>query len=190
MKGYIYTMFAGADPALGWQMTDPIFGKLPTLGSCVPNVRRAVVPGDYVFVISGRVPEVRQYVVGGFRVAEKIDALAAFQRFPQNRLRESPDGRISGNVIVDSKGKHHRLDSHNNFERRIENYIIGRDPLVISSAHQVQRARQETVHTLAGIFGVGKATSVSDVIGRCRRMDESQIARIIRWMRAIGAGNN
>src|SRR5438552_440414 len=112
MKGYVYVMYKGADPAFGWQMTDPIFGKVPTLGACVPNVRRVVVPGDFIFVVSGKVPDVQQYVVGGFEVAQKIDALTAFRRFPQNRLHERSDGTISGNVIVNGRGQHHELDNH------------------------------------------------------------------------------
>jgi hypothetical protein len=99
MKGYIYTMYGGADPDLGWQMTDPIFGKKPTLGSCVPNIRRAVVPGDHIFVISGKVAGVQQYVVGGFKVAEKISALTAFKRLPENRLHKD--------VEWDCSRKHH-----------------------------------------------------------------------------------
>ena len=92
MKGYIYSMFAGADPGKGWVLTDPIFQPKPTLGACVTNIRRLVVPGDYIFVVSGRIPDVRQYVVGGFRVEQKIDALAAYKQFPENRLRESERG--------------------------------------------------------------------------------------------------
>src|SRR5437879_4794259 len=139
MKGYIYTMFSGADPGLGWQMTDPIFGKVPTLGSCVPNIRRAVAPGDHIFVVSGRAPGVQQYVVGGFKVAEKIDALTAFKRLPENRLHKSADGTVAGNIIVDSRGRHHPLDAHDNFERRVENYVIGTMPMALSTPQEVKR---------------------------------------------------
>src|SRR6516165_856032 len=100
MKGYIYTMFPGADPARGWTLTDPIFGKVPTLGACVPNIRRVVLPGDHIFAISGRAPGVQQYVVGGFQVAEKISQLAAHGRFPDLRQRQLDDGTLRGNVIV------------------------------------------------------------------------------------------
>ncbi len=78
MKGYIYTMYAGADPAMGWEMTDPIYGPVPTLGACMPNIRRAVVEGDVIFSISGRInKELPQYVVGAMEVDQKISALAA-----------------------------------------------------------------------------------------------------------------
>src|SRR5687768_12631880 len=114
MKGYIYTMFAGADPAEGWEMTDPIYGKVPTLGACVPNIRKAVERNDYIFSISGRSKNVKQYVVGGFSVDEKINALAAYKRFPQNRMKV--DG--GGNIIIDKNGKQLDFDYHKNFENR------------------------------------------------------------------------
>src|SRR5262245_49994656 len=124
-------MFAKADPGKGWKLNDPIFGKVPTLGACVPNIRRIVVPGDHIFVISGRFPSVQQYVVGGFQVAEKISALAAYGRFPELRQRVSGDGIVSGNIIVTPQGKQSAADYHENFERRIENYIVGKKPHVI-----------------------------------------------------------
>src|SRR5882762_4206477 len=132
MKGYIYTMYAGADPALGWNMSDPIFGRVPTLGACMPNIRRSVVEGDHIFVVSGRAAGVSQYVVGGFQVDRKIGALAAYREFPKNRQRTLDDGQLAGNVIVDSRGKQSRLDYHANFVKRIENYVVGRDPVVLS----------------------------------------------------------
>lgn len=66
MKGYIYTMFKGADPSVGWSMTDPIYGKVPTMGACMPNIRRLVEKGDFIFSISGRVAAVKPHIVGGF----------------------------------------------------------------------------------------------------------------------------
>ena len=105
MKAYIYTMFPGADPGMGWKLNDPIFGAAPTLGACVPNIRRAVVAGDHIFVISGRTSGVRQYIVGGFQVAEKISALAAYGRFPDLRQRVREDGTLNGNIIVTPDGR-------------------------------------------------------------------------------------
>ena len=55
IKGYIYTMFKGADPGEGWEMTDPFFGKgeVPTMGACRPDIRR-MVEHDTVFNVIGR----------------------------------------------------------------------------------------------------------------------------------------
>src|SRR5690348_14542774 len=117
MKGYIYTMFAGADPGAGWVMTDPMLGKRPTLGACMPNIRRVVVPGDHIFFISGRVQGLPQYVVGGFKVDEKISALAAYRRFPENRMRKE-DGELRGNIVIREDGSRNPIDYHKNFASR------------------------------------------------------------------------
>jgi len=185
MKGYIYTMFAGADPGTGWHMTDPIFGKTPTLGACVPNVRRFVLPGDYVFVVSGRKEGVHQYIVGGFKVAEKINALAAYRRFPENRLAKLSNGELAGNVIVDAAGHHHRLDYHDAFQRRLENYIVGRDPIQLKKPEEVILGRERSLPFLQKLFDVRHANRIADVIGRMRKLDEKQIARLLNELRQI-----
>jgi len=184
MKGYIYTMFAGADPGRGWNMTDPIFSKVPTIGACMPNIRRLVLPGDYVFVISGKTPGVRQYVVGGLKVAEKINALAAFKRFPEYRLKAVGKDLIAGNIIVGSDGKHSKLDYHKNFEKRIENYIVGRDPVVLESQNEIDLGREQTVPILEQIFKK-QGRVVADIVGRWRRLDESQIEEMLEWLTSV-----
>lgn len=177
-------MFRGADPGRGWRMTDPLLQGTPTLGACMPNIRRAVVPGDYVFVVSGRVPEVQQFVVGGFRVADKIDALAAYQRFPGNRLHTGLDGQVLGNIIVDSMGQHDSRDYHAEFERRIRNYVVGEDPIALETAGEIEQGRRETVDVLGHLFG-RTGERVQDVIGRWRRLDEFQIQELVGWLSAI-----
>ena len=181
MKGYIYTMFAGADPGLGWRLTDPIFGKVPTLGACVPNIRRVVLPGDHIFVVSGRASGVQQYVVGGFQVAEKISALAAYGRFPELRQQVLDDGELSGNIIVTPDGKQSSVDYHKNFEKRIENYVVGKAPRVIDGEKRVARARQETLPFLSDLFSK-RGQKVSEVIGRWRKLDERQIEQLVGWI--------
>lgn len=188
MKGYIYTMFAGADPGCGWTMTDPIFDKVPTVGACMPNVRRLVTPGDYIFVISGRRPGVRQYVVGGLRVAEKINALVAYKRFPEYRLTAAENGSVSGNIIVDSQGKHNELDYHTNFGKRIENYIVGRDPIVLEDRREIELGREQTVPVLQELFQK-QGRVVADIVGRWRRLDENQIDNVLQWLTTLKEGS-
>lgn len=185
MKGYIYTMFAGADPGMGWHMTDPIFGKTPTLGACMPNIRRVVFPGDYIFVVSGRVEGVRQYVVGGFAVKEKIHALAAYQRFPENRLKALPEGGRTGNIIVDADGRQHRLDYHSNFERRLDNYIVGRDPVYLMKPAEQALARERSLEILKDMFDVRHASRIADVVARWRKLDDKQVAKLLDNLKAI-----
>ena len=184
MKGYIYTMYAGADPGHGWVLNDPIFGKTPTLGACVPHIRRQVVEGDYIFAISGRVPGDKQFVVGGFKVAEKIDALTAFRRFPEYRMVQESDGSVRGNVIVGPDGRRVPFDTHSNFESRVENYIVGRDPVTLETPPQFEKARRETIHLLRKLFQKD-GDRVFDIIGRHRKMDSAQVEDLLAWIGSI-----
>ena len=170
MKGYIYSMYQGADPGVGWRLNDPIFGSKPTLGACVPNIRRTVQIGDWIFVISGRVKAQQQYVVGGFRVAEKIDQLAAAARFPEQMVRKGDDGQLEGNVIVNPDGSRRADDQHTSFERRLENFIVGDQPMLVEGLEAIARARAETLPALTRIFGKD-GNRPFDNIGRDRRMD-------------------
>jgi len=188
MKGYVYIMFKGADPGQGWTMTDPIFGKKPTLGACVPQIRRAVTRGDWIFPISGRLPTVRQYVVGGIRVSEKIDALAAYERFPDYRQRRLENGETRGNVIVTADGKQANSDYHSNFEKRLDNYLIGDKSITVESADAIERARAETTEFLAKMFGKHDAKKPADAIGRYRKLDEAQVEKMLEWMNSLKIG--
>lgn len=181
MKGYIYTMFAGADPGSGWVMTDPMLGRPPTMGACMPNIRRAVVPGDHVFFISGRVDGVSQYVVGGFEVDEKIDALTAYNRFPQNRMRKEGDA-LRGNIVVREDGSKNPLDYHTNFSERVKNYIVGKDLTAIDGQTPVRNAREQTLPLLRDLFHKHRGDSVHSVLGRWRRLDEEQIRQLYRFI--------
>lgn len=184
MSGYIYTQYKGADPTRGWIYSDPIFGTPPTLGACLPNIRRSIEEGDWFFSISGRAPGVAQFVVGGFRVIEKISHLAAYGRFPQYRLQQDQGGQVHGNVIVDAHGEHHPHDTHENFERRIENYLVGADPIFLSRPEQVERGRSETLPFLQRMFG-REGNRVYDVVGRGRKMTDEQVEEMKHWLQGI-----
>lgn len=189
MKGYIYISSPGADPGQHNNLNDPMFRRTPTLGACMTNVRRFVVPGDYVFVISGSTKGVRQYVVGGFQVAEKIDALAAYHRFPENRLRLGDDGKLLGNVIVDEAGRQHPLDKHApaTFASRIQNYLVGMNPVALEKPAEVARGREETLDRLSLILERPRANRVIDLMGRCAKLDGSQVEKTLDWLRGIKA---
>ena len=184
MKGYIYTMHEGADPGHGWVLNDPIFGDVPTLGACVPNIRRVVEEGDYIFVVSGRVRNEKQFVVGGFKVREKISALAAYKRFPENHLRKDENGHTLGNVIVNSSGKHHPLDEHDNFASRIENYIVGKDPVALCTPAQQRAGRETTLEFLSHLFD-REGRRVFDIIGRHRKMTDEQVRSTLDWLKDL-----
>jgi hypothetical protein len=184
MKGYIYKLYTGADPAKGWVFNDPIFGPPPTLGACVPNIRRVVERGDWVYAVSGSIKGYQPYVVGGFRVEDKISALAAYRRLPENRLQLNDEGQVVGNIIVDSKGNQNALDNHRGFENRLENYLVGDEMLHVSEPASVARAREQTLPKLSEIFGQ-PANRTSDIVTRWRRLDEEQIQKLNDWLKTL-----
>jgi hypothetical protein len=170
-KGYMYITSTGYDPECGNAINDPHLGDVPTLGACMPNIRRVVAPGDHILLVSGSVSGVRQYVVADFEVAEKIEACEAYERFPLLRLHLDKDGNKRGNIIVDEHGRQSALDHHGGFAQRIHNYIVGRDALVLSHPKEVQRGRAETMGILQDVFGKQGRAPIN-VIGRWSRLDE------------------
>src|SRR5262245_42241869 len=125
MVGKIFITRSGYDPQLGKHVKDPYIGPQPTLGACRPDVRRRLSKGDHIVVISGKVPGAEQFVMAGFEVDAKIAAVEAYQRFPEHRLRQLPNGQLTGNIIVNASGEKHELDDHKTFHSRIQDYIVG-----------------------------------------------------------------
>ena len=150
----------------------------------MPNIRRAVSLGDHIFVLSGRKEGFKQYIVGGFEVDEKISALAAFERFPGNRLHVRPDSTVGGNVIVDQAGSHSTLDYHANFEKRIENYIVGRKPIYLESEASIASARELTPEFLSDLLKKEGARP-SEILGRWRKLDEPQVNQLRDWLTSL-----
>jgi hypothetical protein len=189
MAGYIYITGTNTDPGAKQNLNDPVFAPRPSLGACMPNMRRVVSLGDYIFVVSGSTRGVQQYVVGGFKVEEKISALAAYRRFPENRLRIDGDGRLQGNIIVDNRGKQHELDRHDpgTFTTRIEDFIVGADPVVLATPGQIARGRSETLEQLAAIMQKKRANRVIDIMGRWAKLNESQVRQTLDWLGGITA---
>src|SRR6478752_1549801 len=107
MVGKIFITRSGYDPQYGKHIKDPYLGPNPSLGACRPDIRIRVKEGDHLFFISGKLRNVNQYVMGGFEVENKIDAMKAYQRFPEQRLHLREDGQLAGNVIVDENGAQH-----------------------------------------------------------------------------------
>ena len=189
MKGYVYISGTGTDPGALKNMNDPIlFSKTPTLGACMPNIRRVVLPGDFIFVVSGKVPAIQQYVVGGMEVVEQIDALAAYERFPENRLQTGPTGLVEGNVIVDASGNQHPLDRHSpeTFEARIKNFIVGTNPVALETEREVAMGREQTLPKLSELLGK-RGNRVIDVMSRLAKLNENQVQDMLSWLQGIKA---
>ena len=81
-------------------------------------------------------------------------------------------------------GKQNPLDDHDNFAKRIENYIVGRDPIYLDRHNEYNAAREETLDVLSDVFGK-RGRRVFDVIGRYRKMDQRQVNKVLVWMRSI-----
>jgi hypothetical protein len=174
MIGKIFITRTGYDPQLGKHVKDPFLGPCPTIGACRPDLRQKLDVGDHLFVISGKVQGAEQFIMGGFQVAEKIHASEAYERFPDLRLRKLKDGQLTGNIIVDARGRQHKLDEHGKFEKRIENYVVGKNLIVLSTLAEITEGRKHTLEILREIFR-SNGTSLREVIGRCRNLAETQV---------------
>jgi len=188
IKGYVSITSSGYDPQKGKHIKDPYLGDVPTLGACRPDIREQVVPGDTIAFISGKISGESQYIFGLFEVDDKISALAAYKMFPQHRLRLRDDGQLTGNIIVNAKGSQHPLDNHSSFKRRIENYVIGRDPVVLTEPEEIAEAREETLYFLQHLLGQS-GTSPFQLIGRGkRRLDFKQVQELRDWLQSLKTG--
>jgi len=186
MIGKIFVTTSGYDPEKGKDVKDPYLGPTPSLGACRPDIRRQLEIGDQIFVVSGKVRNVDQFVIGGFEIAEKISVLEAHERFPDQRLRMGDDGQVTGNVIVDASGKQHELDHHpkKRFDKRIENYVVGCNPMVLATSEEVAEGRRRTLEILRDVFDL-KGNSIRELLGRCRSMTEEQVLKLRDHLEAV-----
>ncbi len=185
MIGKIFITRSGYDPQLGKHVKDPYLGPNPTLGACRPDIRNQLKKGDHIFVISGKVPDFNQFVMGGFEIEQKIPAIEAYRLYPELRLRKLQDGQLTGNIIVTADGRQHELDDHNSFDRRIKNYIVGTNPLLLTSPSEIAEGRKQTLEALRDILHK-KGKSPFEVVGRfgTRLMDE-QVIQLRAWLEAV-----
>lgn len=184
MKGKIFITSTGYDPELGKAVKDPYLGECPTLGACRPDIREQLGLDDWIFCLSGKIPIAAQYVMGGFQIAEKITHADAYRRFEDLRLRMGADGDVTGNIIVNAAGKQHKLDHHNSFERRTQNYIVGKNPLVLASTAEIAQGREHTLEILQDVFQK-KGDKPRDVIGRCSNLTAKQVEKLIAHLSAL-----
>ena len=185
MIGKIFITSSGYDPELGKHVKDPYLGDHPSLGACRPDIRRKVVRGDHIFVISGRVANADQFVMGGFEVETKIHASEAYVLFPEQRLHLRGDGQIGGNIIVNARGAQHRLDTHSSFDERIRNYVVGKEAVALVTPEEIARGRVETLGVLCDVLGK-KGLSPKEVVGRWgTELTESQVIEILAWLHLV-----
>ena len=187
MIGKIFITRSGYDPVVGKHVKDPHFCDQPTMGACRPDIRKQLDIGDHIFVISGKVKAVDQFVIGGFEIAQKIQVDEARSRFPDEVLRRLSDGQLDGNIVVDPEGKQYPLDTHRSdtIVKRVQNYIVGRNPLVIAAPEEVEQARVETLPVLRDILKRDGA-SAFEVVGRYgSKLDEQQVEALRNWLLSL-----
>jgi hypothetical protein len=180
MPSYIFVS-PGSDPGAGLALVDPMLGSSkPTMGTCRPDLRRMVKPGDHIFVISGsRGRSIPQYVIGGMQIDEKLDdQLEALRRLPHNILRFEGKQRL-GNIIALPDGTQHPRDDHDKFEMRIKNYVLGKDPVVLETPKEVEIGRDRSVGILSNLFGV-EGRRMQQVVGRGRKLSPGQVDQLRR----------
>lgn len=186
MIGKIFVTGSGCDPVVGDHVKDPYLGSNPSLGGCRPDIRKQVQKGDHIFVVSGKVPGFAQVVLGGFEVAEKIKAIEAYDRFPEQRLRLLPDGQVTGNVIVNGINEQHELDHHDigTFDQRTENYVVGTNPIALLTLEEITEGREWTLEILRDVFDL-KGNSIREIMGRHRNLTEKQVLKLRAHLNAV-----
>lgn len=187
MIGKIFITSSGYDPQLGKHVKDPYLGPQASLGACRPDVRRQVTAGDHLFVISGKLPNVRQFVMGGFKVAQKIDAVQAYEQFPDQRLRLRDDGQLTGNVVVDASGAQHELDTHDpaTFATRTPNYIVGADCIYLVDPEEIALGREQTLDVLREIFKKNGGSPFEIVGHYGSKLTEDQVMELRKWLLSL-----
>lgn len=185
MVGKVFITRTGFDPQLGKHVKDPYLGDPPTLGACRPDIRRRLGQGDHIFVISGKVRGANQFVLGGFEIESKLDAREAYRLLPEQRLRRRKDGQLTGNIIVNSRGKQHQLDDHESADGRIANYVIGRNLISLATPAEIALAREQTPDALCDILQK-KGASPWEVVGRGGLyLSEDQVIQFREWLTSI-----
>lgn len=187
MIGKIFITSSGYDPQLGKHVKDPYLGPNPSLGACRPDLRRQVKAGDQLFVISGKIPNVRQFVMGGFAVAQKIDAAQAYLQFPDQHLRVREDGQLAGNIIVDERNTQHELDTHDpiKFLKRIPNYIVGTDCIALTDPTEIALGREQTLDVLREIFKKNGGSPFEIVGHYGSSLTEDQVVKLRQWLLSL-----
>jgi hypothetical protein len=185
MIGKIFITRSGYDPQLGKHVKDPYLGPCPTLGACRPDIRKQLERGDHIFVISGKIPEFNQFVMGGFEIESKVPAIEAYRMFPEQRLHMLDDGQLAGNLIVTADGRQHELDDHNSFDQRVKNYLIGTNLISLTTQDEIAEGRIQTLEALRDILQK-KGDSPFAIVGRFgTRLTEKQVVQMREWLEAL-----
>ena len=100
------------------------------------------------------------------------------------------DGQLTGNIIVDAAGKQHELDGHDKFDRRIANYVVGKNLIVLATAEEIADGRKQTLDALRDILQRNGQRPV-DIVGHWgRRLTEKQVVQLRDWLGGLKGSLN
>jgi len=85
---------------------------------------------------------------------------------------------VDGNIIVTADGLHDPRDNHGNFDKRIRNYLVGKNPVALETPREVELGRERSVSILSNVFDRPEATTIRQIIGRFRKLSDDQAYRI------------
>lgn len=187
MIGKIFITSSGYDPQLGKHVKDPYLGPNATLGACRPDIRSRVEERDNIFVISGKLPNVRQFVMGVLEVEKKVTAQQAYRMFPDQRLHLRDDGQLTGNIIVDATGAQHPLDNHDpaTFAKRASNYIVGTNSIALVTPEEIALGREQTLDALREILKKSGGSPYEIVGHYGSQLTEEQVHQLREWLRSL-----
>jgi hypothetical protein len=166
LKGYIYIIETGVDPALYSDLADPTFGRPPTLGPRVPTVsvpRRLDIHRKRQ---GSRISTIRSRRAPGKRKGPRLGSLCA----PAAKKVSARQGR-QGERRYHCPGRRHA---------RI--FIIGSHAITLATPKEVEFGRPETFSILPRVPHRPTAERVIDVMSRMLKLEERQVQNMLKWL--------
>ena len=80
-----------------------------------------------------------------------------------------------------SKLDHHEKET---FGERIENYLVGTNPIALLTLEEIAEGREQTLDILREVFDM-KGDSIRDLMGRGRNMTEEQVLKLRALLEAV-----
>jgi hypothetical protein len=119
------------------------------------------------------------------RSKPKYPPFEAYRLLPDLRLRRLEDGQLTGNIIVTADGRQHEFDNHSSFDRRIQNYVLGTNPISLVTPAEITEGRKQTLDALRDILQK-KGKSPFEVVGRFgTTLTDQQVLGLREWLEAI-----
>lgn len=190
MHGYIYIAgsFLTLNPqSLGPVDNDPHFWtNPPTWGICRPDLRAGAKNGSVVFFVLPKASGLPQTIFAYLTISEIISHAAAYKRatlFSKRMGNKKPNG----NIVVNAIGEYDQHDEWvhaDNIEKIKKCYAIGSDSgSRMLTSLEINRLAPSFVPRVGEILGRSGASAVDIVSRKGKRLNESQVEKILEWLR-------